>query len=81
MIFYAGVGVSCHYFAFRMLAAPSCLGVAMAKTEIPRYRTTAGPNSDFILTLYIFTVKIAYLCRGSHLVSSRSLSNPTKEDK
>jgi hypothetical protein len=35
-----------------MLAAQSCLGAAMAKTEIPLYRTTAGPNSDFILALY-----------------------------
>ena len=27
------------------LAAASCLGVAMAKTEVPSYRTTTGPNS------------------------------------
>jgi hypothetical protein len=28
-----------------MPAAPSCLGVAVAKTEVPALRTTAGPPS------------------------------------
>jgi hypothetical protein len=43
-----GVGVVPYGPEAASLAAASCRGEVSTKTEVPPYRTTTGPNSEFV---------------------------------